>query len=177
MKLKTMISQGVERKSKSLYIFRHGKSTWSIDGVDDADRPLKKRGISGVYSTANKIKTLGDKPDLIITSPAIRALHSSVIVSGVLGYPIEEIKLNSEMYLAEEVEILRLIHGINNDVNSLMIFGHNPGFTFLVNMISDLNIDNLVTSACVKLCYKTKDWQKIAKKELSSVELFLPENN
>jgi len=136
---------------KVLFIVRHGKSGWDYPSVADIDRPLIDRGIRDGYDMANRTLNKKFQPQLIISSPAIRALHTATIFSRVLGLTPDRISIKEEIYLAEKQEILSVIAAADNLLQSLMIFGHNPGFTDLVNHLSGLRLDNLPTTGFVML--------------------------
>jgi len=161
---------------KRLFIIRHGKSTWEYPAVSDIDRPLKDRGIKDAYDMASRILGREMFPDIIISSPAVRALHTAIIFSRVLGLPPREIIINEDIYLAEAEEILSVISETHDSRNSLMIFGHNPGFTDLANNLSSLGIDNVPTTGIVVLTFKTDSWKGISRKSLKS-EFFDSPNN
>ncbi len=148
---------------KILFIVRHGKSSWEQVGVSDIDRPLKERGVKDAYEMANRVLKKGFHPDSIISSPALRALHTAIIFSRVLDYPVNEIIINQDMYLSEADRIFSIVSETDNSIGSLMIFGHNPGLTELVNYLSELDIDNLPTAGLVMLRFKSDNWKGISK--------------
>jgi phosphohistidine phosphatase len=161
---------------KTLFIVRHGKSAWDNPGVSDIDRPLKDRGIKDSYDMAGRIVAKGARPDSIISSSAARALHTAIIFSRVLEFPADEIIINQDLYLAEYKEILAVITATDDSRNSLMIFGHNPGFTDLANYLSGLTIENVPTTGLVMLTFKTESWKGISKKCLSGEFFDYPQN-
>lgn len=153
---------------KILFIVRHGKSGWDYTGIEDIDRPLIERGIRDAHTMAEKLVKRGILPDCIISSPAIRAAHTAIIFSRVTGFPEKDIKLDEDLYLAETNDILKVVSGTEKTFNALMIFGHNPGFTELVNYLSGFRLDNLPTAGLVMLKFKTDSWKEINKKNLIS---------
>jgi phosphohistidine phosphatase len=146
---------------KTLYIVRHGKSTWDYDGVKDSDRPLKEKGISDAMIMAERLKNSSRIPDQIISSSAARALHTAIIFNRSLKIPEKNFKIDSDLYAATVDEILDVIYGVDDSVNSLMIFGHNPGFTELANYLCNLKIDNIPTSGIVMITFTTEKWIKL----------------
>ena len=77
----------MKKKHKVLYIVRHAKSSWDYDNMADVDRPLKVKGIKTAYEIARNIKLKNNLPDLIISSPANRALHTAMILARVFDTP------------------------------------------------------------------------------------------
>jgi phosphohistidine phosphatase len=148
-------------KQKILQIARHAKSNWDYEQIADIDRPLKEKGIERAYQVSHKIKQENLIPDLIITSPANRAMHTAVIFARVLGVPLTRLSINQLLYDASMGQIMELISHTSNDVDTLMILGHNPDFTQLVNQFARTLIPNLTTGTAVSFIFKTDSWKKI----------------
>jgi phosphohistidine phosphatase len=55
-----------------------------------------------------------------------------------------------------------------------MIFGHNPGFTSLSNILSNLSLSNVPTSGLVKLVFETDSWKKIGRNKLMEESIDFP---
>lgn len=161
---------------KILFIVRHSKSSWDYPSITDIDRNLTEKGISNAYVMAKKILAQKKLPDAIVSSPAIRALHTALIFSGVFGISLSGVNIEKDLYLADSREILELISGWDNSLGSIMIFGHNPGFTDLANGLSNLNIENVPTTGLVRLKFKTDSWKGINKNCLSGEFFDFPQN-
>jgi phosphohistidine phosphatase len=73
---------------KTLYIVRHAKSSWEYGGINDIDRPLKKRGIKDAYLISSVLQKKISCPDVFIASCANRALHTAMIFSYSFNYPL-----------------------------------------------------------------------------------------
>ena len=58
---------------------RHAKSDWT-EGVKDFDRTLAERGLNDSPKMASRLIKLGLQPDLIVSSPAKRALFTAEII-------------------------------------------------------------------------------------------------
>ena len=153
---------------KQLFIVRHGKSSWEYENVDDIDRPLKVRGINDAYAMAKRLESRNKHPQLIISSPANRALHTSTIFARVLKYPLFNLRLNETIYNGGEDEILQLIKETDDSVSSLMIFGHNPVFTDLSNLFLKDELDKLPTAGITSLNFKAEKWKDISKDNVST---------
>jgi phosphohistidine phosphatase len=151
---------------KKLFVVRHGKSSWEQPGVEDIDRPLKERGIKNSYEIAELITKKYPHPDCLITSPASRALNTAIIFSRILNTPPDQLIVKDSLYLAEVEEIEEILFEQNNKWNSIMIFGHNPGFTDFVNKYSNLRLQNLPTAGLVYMQFKADKWREIAKNNL-----------
>ncbi len=148
---------------KRLYITRHAKSSWEDLSVSDHDRDLIKTGETRTVKVAEYLKRNEPVPDLIVSSSALRALKTAKIFAGVLGYPLEKIKVEPSLYGCDEEDVFEILYGLSDDIKSVMIVGHNPAFTGFSNYFlkSKEQIDNLPTSGVVAVKIKTKHWTDI----------------
>jgi phosphohistidine phosphatase len=162
------------KKRKTLHIVRHAKSSWDYDNISDIDRPLKLKGIQRAYEMARRIKIRNALPELIITSPANRAIHTAIIFARVFEFPLSKIIIEENLYAAEEEFIVNLIKKTDNSISSLMIFGHNPEFTNFANIFVKNTIENLSTSGIVSLVFDIEKWKEISKKKLVSEQSDFP---
>jgi phosphohistidine phosphatase len=165
------------KKRKTLHIVRHAKSSWDYDGVSDIDRPLKLKGIQSAYEMARRIKIRNTIPELIITSPANRAIHTAIIFARLSEFPLKKIMIEEGLYATEEEYILRLIKKTDNSISSLMIFGHNPELTNFVNLFVKDTIENISTAGIVSLVFDIEKWKDISKKKLISELFDFPKKN
>ncbi len=103
-------------------------------------------------------------PDLLLSSPAERALTTCKIIAGQIEFSLHKIKTDKDLYHAEDAEILRIIQSLDNKYNCVWIFGHNPGLTDFVNLIADAGIDNIPTSGVVACSLAITSWDEAGKK-------------
>ncbi len=143
---------------KRLYLIRHAKSSWEDHLLSDYDRPLSDRGKRDAPKIGEVLKSKNVSPDLIISSTARRALKTSKIFSTILDYPIENIVEDSTIYEATTQNLLNIINRIDNKYNSVLLFGHNPAFTVLANLLGDKYVDNMPTSAVAELELTVDSW-------------------
>jgi len=148
---------------KHLYIVRHGKSDRDFNDVPDYDRPLKERGIVDSYKMASVLLQKKITPQLFITSPAIRAMHTAMIFARILKFPLKNIIVNYDLYMSSENKYLEIIKDTDNSIDSLMIFGHNPSFTDLANYFLHDKIEEIPTSGVVGIKFENDSWKNSAK--------------
>jgi len=153
---------------KELFVLRHAKSSWDAPNMDDIDRELTTRGIHDSYTMANRLKKTLKSVDLIISSHANRALHTSTIFAGVIEYPFEKIRITSQLYEISEAQLVSFIKDLSDDLSRVIIIGHNPTFTFFVNRYLSTRIDNIPTAGLVGLSFNTPLWKDISKENLQS---------
>jgi phosphohistidine phosphatase len=130
---------------KRLVVIRHAKSDWSDPWKDDFDRPLNERGKRDAPVMAERLKKKGILPDLIISSPAKRAKKTALIFAEKLGYDPEKILWEKDLYECSTADVYRLIRELGKDAGTLFVFGHNPTWTYFVNELAGVRIDNIPT--------------------------------
>lgn len=146
---------------KLLIIGRHAKSSWHDAHLSDRERPLNKRGEHDAPVMGNRLAKRGICPDLIITSPATRALRTAEAYARALGYPLDKMQINPEQYAASVPVLLSLLRQTNNACRSLLMVGHNPESTDLANILGGLSLTNVPTSGIVALEFAVPSWQDL----------------
>ena len=145
----------------TLLICRHAKSSWRDAGLDDFDRPLNKRGEGDAPEMGRRLARHGMRPDLIMTSPATRALVTALNYAHQLGIPPEHVRRNPAQYEASVAELLGLIRKVDPGVGTLMLVGHNPESTGLANELGGLSIENIPTCGIVALAFSRCKWANL----------------
>lgn len=146
---------------KTLYIVRHAKSSWDHDDLSDHDRPLMHKGEKKTARISSYLIDMEVKPDLMISSSAVRAYETAKLIAISLDYPIEDIQIEKSLYHSDNEQILDLIYSVDNQKESLMIFGHNPTFTSFVNLFIADKIGWMPTSSVVAVEFDTDQWEDI----------------
>ena len=146
---------------KYLYIVRHAKSSWDDLSLGDAERPLSERGTRDAPRMAKRTKEKEVAIDRMISSPALRALSTCRIFSEVLKYPEENILIEKSLYHASEDGMLEVVHGLDDTLDTVMLFGHNPGLTDFVNSLTNEKIFNVPTSGVVACSFDVDSWKDI----------------
>jgi len=147
---------------KQLILFRHAKSSWD-DDVADVDRPLAGRGERDAPRMGKRLDARHARPDLIIASHATRAQSTAELVAKALGIKRKEIKIENALYLASPDDILGVVRGLDDSLSCVLVVGHNPGLTELVNrLLPELALDNLPTSGAVAIELSTTTWRNAA---------------
>jgi len=156
---------------KQLHITRHGKSSWDYVDISDIDRPLNSRGINNSYMMAKRLADKEVVPDLLISSPATRALSTAVIFMRVMNLPYNSLQINEDIYVGYVDDLTSIIRSIDNRYNNVMLFGHNPAFTDLANRFLTGSVDNIPTAGIVSMSFAIDDWNDIAE-AVPELEIF-----
>ncbi len=145
---------------KKLIITRHGKAAWS-DYEHDYQRKLTKKGEKRNALLGDFLKERQVFPDLIISSHARRALDTAKIVAAKLDYTLDKIQIDESIYGAYLDTLLNIIYAIDNQYDTVFLFGHNPTFTNLVNYFKAEKIPHLRTSGSYGVAFDVDRWEDI----------------
>ena len=148
---------------KKLCLMRHAKSSWKQTELADIDRPLNQRGLRDAPMMGQRLSSLGLVVDRIISSPAKRAITTARTVAGTIGYTYADIDTDDNIYLADSGSLYEIIAQLDNSINSVMLFGHNPGFTIMANDIGDASIDNMPTCSIAVFDLTIDSWSEVAR--------------
>jgi phosphohistidine phosphatase len=146
---------------KTLYLVRHGKSSWENMMHQDYERPLLPKGVKRTKKVASFLSEKNVVPDLIISSHAVRAFETAKIIAGKLGYPQGKICVSEDLYFLGQRAMENLIFGLDDKVNSVMLVGHNPDMTNFANSFLVEQIDYMPTTGVVCVNFKTIHWTDI----------------
>jgi len=146
---------------KTLILVRHAKSDWDNHELTDFERPLNKRGLKDAPHMGKLIANMKLKPELLISSPAVRALTTAKHFAKELSYPIEKIVHEKSIYEYGANGILRTIQKHGHSYSSIMVFGHNPDLTHLVNFLGSERIDNMPTCGVVCIDFDIDNWDEL----------------
>ena len=146
---------------RTLILVRHGKSSWEDASLSDRARPLAARGLRDAPLMGARLAHLGVKPDLILSSPACRALSTASIIAEVLGYRPEEIMTDERLYGADVRTLMKVIGELGDEFRCVMLFGHDPEFTDLAHRFSG-KITRMPTCAVARFTFDAPSWSAAA---------------
>jgi len=146
---------------KSLYIVRHAKSSWEYPELSDEERPLLEKGVKRTRKVIQYLIDHNIKLDLIITSHATRAYETAKLIGEALGYPSDKIDVRTELYHADTDDLLDQLFDVSDKVNTVMMVGHNPGFTRFAEYFDNNSPDWLPTSGVVGINFEAQKWNEI----------------
>ena len=160
---------------KTLYIVRHAKSSWEYEGIQDVDRPLKKRGINDAYLMSKFLAKNIDRPDVFISSVANRALHTAVIFCQNFNYPFSNLKIKKELYSFSDGYLVKTVKALDDSFSSAIIFSHDHGINTFVNKFGSQPLAHVTTCGVVGIRFDEKHWKNIKKGTTILVEF--PKNH
>jgi len=161
---------------KTLFLIRHAKSRRDDPAMPDKDRPLNDRGKRDAPKMGERLAKRDVKPNLILSSPARRALKTAEIIAKKLDYKLKDIVVDNRLYAVEADDLLRVIRGLGDKAERVMLFGHNPELTELAHRLSS-KITHMPTCAVAEFTFDAKSWSYIGKGKPSSVTLDYPKQS
>ena len=139
----------------TLFLVRHAKSSWKDQELTDRERPLNDRGKRDAPFMAKLLSERGVRPDIIITSPAVRAATTAKFFSREMKYKVADIVSDEALYQASMDGILQRVREIEDRVKTAMVVGHNPEITLLSDFVTGGSIDDVPTCgiACIEFAF------------------------
>ena len=144
---------------KRLFLVRHAKSDWTYEGLPDVDRPLNERGYRDAHFMSKHMHGKKYFPDLIISSPAIRAINTALIFSRNLGFPENKLVIHPGLYESSAEYFITQLAGIHNEFKNVYVFAHNPTISKVACILSNTPIDNIPTCGIVCIEFKSDSWK------------------
>jgi phosphohistidine phosphatase len=151
--------------TRELLLLRHGKSDWDT-GVDDFHRPLKDRGKRGAQRVGVWLAQQERVPDLVVSSPAERALVTAQKACKAMGNGDQGIQQDRRIYAADIDRLLAVLGDCPQDAGRVMLVGHNPGLEELLDWLvsdalSEPDDGKLLPTATLAILKMPDDWQTL----------------
>jgi phosphohistidine phosphatase len=144
-----------DRPARTLILLRHAKSDWS-GGEPDIARPLAKRGRRQAPDAGRWLRANLDRIDLAVVSPAERARRTWDLVAAELDPP-PQARIDDRVYAASDDELLEVVEGLPDELDTVVLVGHNPGLEGLVDRLTG-EPARMTTSALAVIAL-TGSWQ------------------
>jgi phosphohistidine phosphatase len=142
---------------KKLLLVRHAKATQET-GFADFERPLKHRGLQDSEVMASRIYKQNLIPQLLVSSPALRALTTANIFAEHLSLPQPD--TDKLIYDATQEALVTVVSGLPDSYDFIGLFGHNPGFSQLLYYFTG-EIRDMETCATVLIEFDVEGWSGI----------------
>lgn len=143
---------------KKLLLIRHAKAEQGTSYAD-FERPLKTRGIDDATMMAGRLKSRGIVPQMVLSSPALRALSTAEVFSHQLA--TGEIKTNRAIYEASDAALLNIINDLPDEHELVALVGHNPGISQILQYLSGEYRD-VPTCTIALLKFNIDAWKEIS---------------
>ena len=155
----------------TIWVIRHGKSAAGRPRQSDFDRPLNGRGERNGAAMQQWFAKQTNAASWVWTSPSARAMATANYVASGFGAEIIE---EPSLYLAGTETLVDCLQSTPPDVGHVAIVAHNPGLTYLVNLLGKCDVtDNLVTFGTARFAYEG-DWIRLQLGDADFIDLHTP---
>ena len=161
---------------KTLFLVRHAKSSPASPPLPDRERPLDDRGRHDAPKMGQRLAKSGvKKPDLLVSSPALRALTTAQLIADEIGYQREDIVVDERLYASSPDNLLAVIGALDDKLDRVMLVGHNPEFTELAHRLSS-EITDMPTCAVAEFRFDATAWADVGEVAPAKVRMDVPKN-
>jgi phosphohistidine phosphatase len=143
---------------KTLLMIRHAKSSWDGARLVDMLRPLNDRGKRDAPEMARRLLKAGVKIDLFVSSPAKRARNTAELFIREYQRNANEIQFIPDLYEASVQAFKEAVAGLDDAMDSVAIFSHNPGITAFVNTLASVRLDDMPTCSVFAVTSPAPTW-------------------
>ncbi len=159
---------------KNVYLVRHGKAESVTIETTDFKRSLIERGTVEARIVAARMHLLGLDPDLIVASPAQRALQTARIFAEETGYVKRNIVTRKTLYDQLPDAVFDILQTVDDEKSSVMIVGHNPTIEEVASLLVKGHGLTVPTSGVVAVRCKVDNWGGISPGSGKLLEMLAP---
>jgi phosphohistidine phosphatase len=147
--------------TKSLYLLRHAKAESATLQFSDEDRALTPKGVDDAKKLATKLVKKDIEFDLILTSPAIRAITSAQIIANRLDQK-QSLRVEKKLYQADCTTLLAIVGKLHKKIKSILLVGHNPALEDFAAYMTGESV-SMQTCSLIEFTFELKDWKDFEK--------------
>ncbi len=117
---------------------RHAKAeSW---GESDHERQLTPGGLADAAAAGSWLTSVVPEPDRVLVSSARRTCQTWDAVAAGAAWTVEA-TTDEGLYSASAETVLDLVRATRDDVQTVLVLGHNPTIAYLAQMLDDGNGD------------------------------------
>jgi phosphohistidine phosphatase len=150
---------------KSILFVRHAKSGWTNPAIADFDRPLNERGLRDAPEMARRLMEKNITIDAFVSSTALRALTTAKLFQETFAADAGKLIEINDLYHAYPPMFFDVIKKLDDKLNTVAIFAHNPGITDMVNRMKVARVDDMPTCAVFGVRTDISHWKDFANAE------------
>tara|TARA_E500000081_G_scaffold96110_1_gene97185 strand:+ start:4334 stop:4816 length:483 start_codon:yes stop_codon:yes gene_type:complete len=142
---------------KEIFFLRHAKSSWDDFALKDFDRPLSTRGIQDAELMGNFFRSKKIKLDLVLSSPSKRTKET---IEHFFSKDKPKLEFIDNIYHASMEDILDELYQISEEINTVMIVGHNPSMHDITEFLTQKFLNKYPTCALAQITTENK-WTEL----------------
>lgn len=145
---------------KSIYLVRHARAGWHDPSISDFERPLTNRGHEEAETMSQHLVRMGVTPDILVTSPAQRALETAEIFADAMSITRSDIVRKIEIYEGGSDELALIVQSLPDECTTAMLFGHNPVISHFVFWLTGKSVDSMETCGITRIDLDGDRWKE-----------------
>lgn len=147
---------------KRLILVRHANAESTGESGDDFGRRLTEIGRKEAVGLGTRLAAVGTALDIIVCSPAVRAVETAGIIAGILGYAAPNVRQNRSIYKnPAPQDFLNILDDFDDDHTTALLIGHNPSLSeFAWHLCSKFH-DKMKPASAVAIEFNKADWSSI----------------
>lgn len=146
---------------KELFLIRHAEAHNTL-GLPDFDRELTSRGLADAMALGQAEARKLSAVEAIYASAATRTMQTAQAVAQAAGL-WAEVMPEEFLYLAHAPAIAQWLTTLPDDLNGLLIVGHNPTMYDLASAMG-IGLNRFPKCGMVAIRFDTKRWAHIGPK-------------
>ena len=143
---------------KTILLLRHAKSDWDAQYGSDRERPLAKRGRNAAALMGRFLSRLGQVPDSVISSPAVRALDTAHRAADAGEWDCC-LCTEEKLYEASISQVLDIIRGQADAQGTILLVGHEPTCSQLIGDLIGGGSARFPTAAIARIDMNIERWK------------------
>ena len=147
---------------KTLFLVRHAQAESQGAGVKDFERNLLATGTSEASRLGKKLAEKNIAIDKVISSDAFRSAQTAKFICEQISFPIKEIIYNNDLYESSVRRLLSIVNKAEDNVENLLLVGHNPEISYFAEYLTGENIGSLPTAGMVKIEFEIQSWKHVS---------------
>lgn len=147
---------------KTLFLARHAQAAERLPGEGDSDRQLNSKGLQNSTRMGMNFKNKNIQFDIIISSPAVRAQTTAMLIAEQLKYDTSKVHLNPEIYDASVRTLLQVVNQLKDEWKTVLLIGHNPTISYLAEYLTKWEIGDLTTCGVVQIEFPVASWSMLS---------------
>lgn len=164
----------MKNQNLQLAVLRHIKSDWEDGHRTDFERTVRESRRAEALASARWLKSKGFVPDLLLCSPAFRTLQTMIEILPVWELELRNSRADMRLYESGASAYLQVLAEIDPVINRLLLIGHNPSLTVLINRLQPKMIANLSTSGAALIRFENASWQTLETSQSKLLGLHMP---
>lgn len=161
---------------KTIFLARHAEAQSENSGCADFDRTLTDRGRADAARIGACLQNLNSRADLVISSPACRAISTAQIIAEKIKYPLADIDIRRDIYEAWPEDIIEIVRTIDERVSTAFLFGHNPAVSQVAIQSNGAPQIYIEPAGVVQITLNIHSWNEFIPEKGEFVDYFSPIN-